>query len=182
MGRRRPARPLAGRGGERAVARAGARRRRRGRQRLACDRRLARARAFPSRRSTRASRRGGPRSGLRLVVQRRLEAPAEPDRGRGGETASRTPRRIAAWSASMRASLDLFESLLDGRDYLYGDFGVADVIAFPFLKYAVLGVPGGRRRALPRDPRRAPAARRRLPGPAGLGRARRRASRAHSAR
>jgi len=49
--------------------------------------------------------------------------------------------RIAAWSASMRASLDLFESLLDGRDYLYGDFGAADVIAFPFLKYAVLGLP-----------------------------------------
>jgi len=51
--------------------------------------------------------------------------------------------RIAAWSASMRASLDLFESLLDGRDYLYGEFGVADVIAFPFLKYAVFGVPEG---------------------------------------
>jgi glutathione S-transferase len=49
--------------------------------------------------------------------------------------------RIAAWSASMRASLDLFESLLDGRDYLYGEFGAADVIAFPFLKYAVLGLP-----------------------------------------
>jgi glutathione S-transferase len=49
--------------------------------------------------------------------------------------------RIAAWSASMRASLDLFESLLDGRDYLYGEFGVADLIAFPFLKYAVFGLP-----------------------------------------
>ncbi|MEP6811943.1 MAG: glutathione S-transferase family protein, partial [Actinomycetota bacterium] len=49
--------------------------------------------------------------------------------------------RIAACSASMRASLDLFESLLDGRDYLYGEFGVADVIAFPFLKYAVFGLP-----------------------------------------
>ena len=49
--------------------------------------------------------------------------------------------RIAAWSASMRASLDLFESLLDGRDYLYREFGVADVIAFPFLKYAVFGLP-----------------------------------------
>jgi glutathione S-transferase len=41
----------------------------------------------------------------------------------------------------MRASLDLFESLLDGRDYLYGEFGVVDVTAFPFLKYAVLGLP-----------------------------------------
>jgi glutathione S-transferase len=35
-------------------------------------------------------------------------------------------------------ALDRFESLLDGRDYLFGDFGVADCIAFPFLKYAVL--------------------------------------------
>jgi glutathione S-transferase len=31
----------------------------------------------------------------------------------------------------------VFEGLLDGRDYLFGDFGVADVMAFPFLKYAV---------------------------------------------
>lgn len=51
--------------------------------------------------------------------------------------------RIAELGARMRASLDLFESLLDGRDYLYGDFGVADVIAFPFLKYAVFGLPAG---------------------------------------
>ena len=29
-----------------------------------------------------------------------------------------------------------FESLLDGRNFLFGGFGVADVIAFPFLKYA----------------------------------------------
>jgi glutathione S-transferase len=36
------------------------------------------------------------------------------------------------------ASLAVFESLLDGRQYLFGDFGIADVIAFPFLKYAVL--------------------------------------------
>ena len=36
------------------------------------------------------------------------------------------------------ASLAVFESLLDGREYLFGDFGIADVIAFPFLKYAVL--------------------------------------------
>jgi glutathione S-transferase len=43
----------------------------------------------------------------------------------------------------MRDALDRFESLLAGRDYLFGDFGVADVIAFPFLKYAVLGLPAG---------------------------------------
>jgi glutathione S-transferase len=51
--------------------------------------------------------------------------------------------RIAALSASMRRSVALFEDLLDGRDYLFGDFGAADVIAFPFLKYPVLGLPPG---------------------------------------
>ena len=49
--------------------------------------------------------------------------------------------QIARWSGELQASLALFESLLDGRDYLYGDFGAADVIAFPFLKYPVFGVP-----------------------------------------
>lgn len=29
----------------------------------------------------------------------------------------------------------------DGRDYLFGEFGAADVFAFPFLKYAVFGTP-----------------------------------------
>jgi glutathione S-transferase len=38
-------------------------------------------------------------------------------------------------------ALDRFEALLGGRDYLFGDFGVADCIAFPFLKYAVLHDP-----------------------------------------
>jgi glutathione S-transferase len=49
--------------------------------------------------------------------------------------------RIAEWSAEMRTALDRFEALLAGRDYLFGDFGVADCIAFPFLKYAVFGLP-----------------------------------------
>ena len=44
-------------------------------------------------------------------------------------------------SAQMRAALDRFESLLAGRDYLFGEFGAADCIAFPFLKCAVLGRP-----------------------------------------
>ena len=26
--------------------------------------------------------------------------------------------------------------MLDGRDYLFGDFGIVDVTAFPFVKYA----------------------------------------------
>ena len=51
--------------------------------------------------------------------------------------------RIAALFARMRASLDRFEALLAGRDYLFGEFGVADVTAFPFLKYAALGLPPG---------------------------------------
>jgi glutathione S-transferase len=49
--------------------------------------------------------------------------------------------RIAELAARMRNSIPLFEDLLEGRDYLFGDFGAADVIAFPFLKYAVFGAP-----------------------------------------
>jgi glutathione S-transferase len=51
--------------------------------------------------------------------------------------------RIAELSAEMRAALDRFEALLAGRDYLFGEFGAADCIAFPFLKYAVFGLPAG---------------------------------------
>ena len=46
-------------------------------------------------------------------------------------------------SAQMHAALDRFEALLAGRPYLYDEFGVADCIAFPFLKYAVFGLPAG---------------------------------------
>ena len=46
-------------------------------------------------------------------------------------------------SQSMREAVGLFEALLDGRDYLYGDFGLADITAFPFLKYAVFGLAPG---------------------------------------
>jgi glutathione S-transferase len=51
----------------------------------------------------------------------------EPDR----DTTERLGEQLAG-------ALGRFESLLDGRDYLFGDFGVADCIAFPFLKYAVI--------------------------------------------
>ena len=57
---------------------------------------------------------------------------AKPDPDR--ETTERLGEEIAG-------VLDRFESLLNGRDYLLGDFGVADCIAFPFLKYAVLHDP-----------------------------------------
>ena len=51
-------------------------------------------------------------------------------------------RLVEDLSRRMRASLDLFESLLDGRDHLFGDdFSAADCAAFPFLKYAKLRDP-----------------------------------------
>ena len=45
--------------------------------------------------------------------------------------------RIAELGAEMTESLDLFQRLLDGRDYLFGGFSAADCAAFPFLKYAL---------------------------------------------
>ena len=57
----------------------------------------------------------------------------------------RAPNAIAdhgatdALAGEMRAAVALFEALLAGRDHLFGEFGLADVVAFPFLKYAVLG-------------------------------------------
>ena len=56
----------------------------------------------------------------------------------------RAPNLIAAgrdpekYGPCVTESLDVFESLLAGRDYLFGEFGVADITAYPFLKYAVL--------------------------------------------
>jgi glutathione S-transferase len=50
--------------------------------------------------------------------------------------------RIDELAALMHAYLDLFEDMLAGREHLMGrDFGVADVCAFPFLKYAALHDP-----------------------------------------
>jgi glutathione S-transferase len=47
--------------------------------------------------------------------------------------------RIDAWSAELRGWLELFEALLEGREWLMGEsFGAADVCAFPFLKYGVI--------------------------------------------
>jgi glutathione S-transferase len=51
-------------------------------------------------------------------------------------------RRVEELSGRMRASLDRFEDMLDGRDHLFGDdFSAADCAAFPFLKYAKLRDP-----------------------------------------
>jgi glutathione S-transferase len=50
--------------------------------------------------------------------------------------------KVAPHAARMRASLDRFEGMLDGRDHLFGDdFSAADCAAFPFLKYGKLRDP-----------------------------------------
>jgi glutathione S-transferase len=56
-------------------------------------------------------------------------------------TAQPDAETVERLGAEIAGALDRFESLLDGRDYLFGEFGVADCIAFPFLKYAVLHDP-----------------------------------------
>ena len=64
------------------------------------------------------------------------ESKPEPDR-----------ERIAELEHRIADALPLFESLLHGRDYLFGDeLSMADVIAFPFLKYAVLWEEGDEHR------------------------------------
>ena len=56
------------------------------------------------------------------------------------ERAKRDPdeSRICELGGELSASLDLFEELLAGRDYLFGAFSAADCAAFPFLKYALI--------------------------------------------
>jgi glutathione S-transferase len=45
---------------------------------------------------------------------------------------------LAELGARITASLPLFEGLLSGRDFLFAELSLADVTAFPFLKYAVV--------------------------------------------
>jgi glutathione S-transferase len=59
------------------------------------------------------------------------------------EQAEPDEAKVRRLSGHMRDALDRFEALLAGRDYLFGEFGAADCSAFPFLKYAVLGLPAG---------------------------------------
>jgi glutathione S-transferase len=49
---------------------------------------------------------------------------------------------VALQVVELRASLDVFEALLDGRDYLLGEFSVADCAAFPFLRFGLLWTEG----------------------------------------
>jgi glutathione S-transferase len=46
--------------------------------------------------------------------------------------------RLDELGRELTGSLDLFERLLAGRDYLFGEFTAADCAAFPFLKYGLL--------------------------------------------
>ena len=46
--------------------------------------------------------------------------------------------RIDELGRELTGSLELFEALLAGRDYLFGEFSAADCAAFPFLKYGLL--------------------------------------------
>jgi glutathione S-transferase len=56
------------------------------------------------------------------------ETKADPDR-----------EKIAALERRITGALPLFEDLLFGRAFLFGDeLGMADVVAFPFLKYATV--------------------------------------------
>ena len=51
--------------------------------------------------------------------------------------------RVAALEQELRSTLDVFEALLAGRDYLLGDdLTIADVAAYPFIKYATDRTPG----------------------------------------
>jgi glutathione S-transferase len=58
----------------------------------------------------------------------------EAERGRAEPDAA----RIDELGRELTASLELFERVLAGRDYLFKDFSAADCAAFPFLKYGLL--------------------------------------------
>ena len=55
-----------------------------------------------------------------------------------GEKTEPNPQRLEELGARITATLPLFEDLLSGREFLFGELSLADVTAFPFLKYAVI--------------------------------------------
>jgi len=63
-------------------------------------------------------------------------APNEIDVERAKDTPDEA--RIEELGRELTTAVDLFEGLVDGRDYLFGEFSAADCAAFPFLKYALL--------------------------------------------
>ena len=92
--------------------------------------------ATRTRRCTPSSRRAAPRS--------TSSSTGSTGSGRSRRTRSRRscrpryPTRSAArrWRRPCATQLGRFEQLLEGREHLYGDFGAADCVAFPFLKFA----------------------------------------------
>jgi glutathione S-transferase len=62
--------------------------------------------------------------------------PNEIEAERGKDDSDRA--RIDELGRELTGSLDVFEAMLAGRDYLFGEFSAADCAAFPFLKYGVL--------------------------------------------
>lgn len=46
--------------------------------------------------------------------------------------------KIEGWQQEMRSYLTVFNNMLAGRDYLMGEFSVADCVAWPFLRYALI--------------------------------------------
>ena len=54
------------------------------------------------------------------------------------EKAEPDAERLDLLAGELSGSLHLFEDLLDGRDFLWGELTLADLTAFPFLKYALL--------------------------------------------
>jgi glutathione S-transferase len=62
------------------------------------------------------------------------------------EKASPDSERLTELGARIAASLPLFDDLLAGRDFLWGELSLADVTAFPFLKYAVVWEEGDEHR------------------------------------
>lgn len=48
------------------------------------------------------------------------------------------PARLVELGARITGSLPLFEDLLAGREFLFGELSLADVTAFPFLRYAIV--------------------------------------------
>jgi glutathione S-transferase len=52
-------------------------------------------------------------------------------------TARADQSRIGSLGSELTGYLQIFERLLIGRDYVFGEFSAADCAAFPFLKYAL---------------------------------------------
>src|SRR5439155_11373355 len=132
-------RPRASGGGQRSAAGARGRCRRRGAGRLPPHHRAAR------RAGAAAAAVSGPPGGagrgaaVRGLVRPRLEGPSN-QLDAVLAVPSADAAEVELLRTEMRGSLDVFERLLSGREYLAGDeFSAADCSAYPFLKYGLHG-------------------------------------------